>query len=77
VDFTGASGGHCVRWANLEQHKKVVKPKMLTTLDNYYNVNNKPETGFKRYEIPVSNIPFLKKEPYYANAYFFIPSELL
>lgn len=77
VDFDKAKGGHCIRWSNLENHSKAVKPKILTALDNYYKTNNKPETGYRRYEIPATNIPFLKWEPYFRNAYFFISSDLL
>jgi len=77
VDFKNAKGGHCIRWSNTEKHTKVVKPTELTALDNYYWTNNVASSGYKRYSIPVTNIPFLKWEPYFANAYFFIPSDLL
>jgi hypothetical protein len=77
VDFKNAKWGHCIRWSNLEKHTKVVKPTELIALDNYYWTNNVATSGFKRYSIPVTNIPFLKGEPYYAMSYFFIPSDLL
>lgn len=78
VDFWRNQGGHCIRWSNLEKQKKPTKPKILTALDNYYTVNGKPETGYRRYEVPVVNIPHLKSgSPYYNFAYFFIPSDLL
>jgi len=68
----GNKYGHCIRLSNTETHKKPVKPKQLTALDNYLW-----DGGYKRYQIPTTNIPFLHPNPFYNFAYFFIPSELL
>ena len=75
----GNKYGHCIRFASWLRNKKKIptKPSEVIVLDNYYNINNNPESWFKRYKIPTTNIPFLHPTPFYNFAYFFIPSELL
>lgn len=70
TDFSGMTGGHCIRWSNKEILKsKQDKPTQITVLDNYLQW-----TCYKTYKIPRTNISHLVQPhwPYYPNVYTFI-----
>lgn len=79
TNFKNESGGHCIRWSNAvrDTSKKPKKPYELTVLDNYYNINNTPSSGWKQYKIATTNIGFLHPDPYYNYSYFFVDSTLI
>lgn len=78
VDFGQNRGWHSIRWVNTTPLKnKATLPSDYTALDNYYWTNNDPTSGFKKYSIARTNVPFLKGEPYFQYWYFFIPEKLL
>ena len=73
ISWTGAQGGHSIRWKNLKNLRKWQLPAIMTALDNYYANKNKPEEGFRKYEIARTSIPHIKwNGTYFENCYTFI-----